>query len=84
MSKEEWALFLQGVFFTTGVVQLSEGMAHVAMALAQHPEVARKLREDPEDELYLDHVIKEVLRVLPLFGIAHRITSEPIEVSSVV
>ena len=40
IGREEWALFLQGVFFTTGAVQLSEGMSHVAQALAQHPQVS--------------------------------------------
>jgi hypothetical protein len=145
ISTEEWALFLQGVFFTTGVVQLAEGMAHVAMALAQHPAVLQKLRREcaasvplssprkaapltPSSSLppssspsspssptptsterlgrpepltmpssssspssplpspsskssctYLDHTLREVLRVWPLFGIAHRITSEDIQ-----
>merc|ERR1711871_1080861 len=57
VSDEEWALFLQGVFFTTGVVQLAEGMAHIATALAQHPEVLKKLRDHPEDDVYLSHVV---------------------------
>merc|ERR1712216_69380 len=56
ISQEEWALFMQGVFFTTGVVQLSEGMAHIAMALAQHPHVVQKLRANPQDNVYLNHV----------------------------
>ena len=46
ISSEEWALFLQGVFFTTGVVQLAEGMTHVWMALAQHPAVLQKVRQE--------------------------------------
>ena len=84
ISCEEWALFLQGVFFTTGVVQLAEGMAHVAVALAQHPQVETKLRStleaaEPSND-YLNKVLTEALRVWPLFGIAHRITDEDIEV----
>jgi len=80
ISQEEWALFLQGVFFTTGVVQLAEGMAHISTALAQHPHVMQRLRDNPDDDVYLSHVVTEALRVWPLFGIAHRITSAEIEV----
>ena len=36
LSTEERALYLQGVFFNTAVVQMSEAMAHLLMALAQH------------------------------------------------
>jgi hypothetical protein len=81
ISTEEWALFLQGVFFTTGVVQLAEGMAHISLALAQHPEVMQKLQNNPDDDVYLSHVITEVLRVWPLFGIAHRISTDDIHIS---
>eukprot|EP00658_Telonema_sp_P-2_P019388 TRINITY_DN17650_c0_g1_i5.p1 TRINITY_DN17650_c0_g1~~TRINITY_DN17650_c0_g1_i5.p1 ORF type:complete len:505 (+),score=165.69 TRINITY_DN17650_c0_g1_i5:95-1609(+) len=81
IGQEEWALFLQGVFFTTGVVQLAEGMAHLAVALAQHPQVTEKLRNQPAgDSKYMGHVLAEALRVWPLFGIAHRITSDEIQV----
>ena len=61
---------------------MSEAMSHLALALAQHPHVVAKLRaaEAKGDGTYLGHVISEALRVWPLFGIAHRITSEDIEV----
>ena len=61
---------------------MSEAMSHLALALAQHPHVVAKLRaaEAKGDGTYLGHVISEALRVWPLFGIAHRITSENIEV----
>lgn len=56
-------------------------MMHVAVALAQNPAVCAKLRAEPcEKPTYMNHVLMEALRVWPLFGIAHRITSEDIAV----
>ncbi|MFI9639229.1 cytochrome P450 [Micromonospora sp. NPDC051925] len=71
---QETAWYLHGAFFTTAVVQMSEAMAHVLLALATHPELQRGLDDDDA----LDRVIDETLRLHPLFGIAHRITSAPI------
>jgi len=111
---KEWALFLQGVFFTTAVVQLSEGIAHIGVALAQNPKSMRRLREtlrrdaatvddegnDEEgkgaspvarskisqkkmgltSESFSTAIVTEALRLWPLFGDAHRITSDTIRV----
>jgi Cytochrome P450 len=78
LSIEDQAFYLQGVFFNTAVVQMSEAMVHLLMAVAQYPEVQAKLARDLGDEAYLDKVIKETMRLYPLFGIAHRITSADI------
>jgi len=78
LSIEEQAFYLQGVFFNTAVVQMSEAMVHLLMVLAQHPEVQAKLALDRDNQLLLDRVIKETMRLYPLFGIAHRITSADI------
>jgi hypothetical protein len=78
LSIEEQALYLQGVFFNTAIVQMSEAMVHLLMVLARHTEVQAKVAGDLDDEQYLDRVIKETLRLYPLFGIAHRITSADI------
>jgi hypothetical protein len=80
LSTEQRALYLQGVFFNTAIVQMSEAMAHLVMVLAQHRDVQTKLAADLEDERYFDRVIAETLRVYPLFGISHRITSADIAV----
>jgi len=72
-SMRERALYLQGTFFNTAVVQMAEAMSHLLMAVAQHPGVQRRLRFGT-DRHYFDHVIDETLRVYPLFGISHRIT----------
>jgi hypothetical protein len=74
-SVREQAWYLQGTFFNTAVVQSSEAMAHLLMAIAQHPGIQNGLLSGTTD---LDHVMDETLRLYPLFGIAHRITSADI------
>jgi hypothetical protein len=77
LSTRERALYLQGTFFNTAIVQTSEAMAHLLMVLARHPEAqARALRDDR----YLDRVMEETFRLYPLFGVAHRITTGEIAV----
>jgi hypothetical protein len=80
LSIEERALYLQGVFFNTAIVQTSEAMVHILMVLAQHEEVQADVASRPEDEHALERVIDETLRMFPLFGISHRITSADIAV----
>lgn len=75
LSLMEQVHYLQGTFFNTAVVQLSEATAHLLLALARHPEVQDRLRSDRADEQYLTHVLDETMRLYPLFGIAHRITT---------
>jgi cytochrome P450 len=72
------AYYLQGTFFNTAVVQMSEAMAHLLLALAQYPDVQRRVAEQPDDDRYLSHVIDETFRLFPLFGVAHRITTDDI------
>jgi hypothetical protein len=78
----ERALYLQGTFFNTAVVQMSEAMVHLLMAIAQHPDVQARLASRLEDDRYWDHVIAETFRVYPLFGISHRIASADIPVNN--
>jgi hypothetical protein len=82
LTTDEQALYLQGTFFNTAVVQMSEATAHVLMVLAHHPELQEELAADGGDRTRLDHVIDETLRLYPLFGIAHRITSDEIAVDA--
>jgi len=82
LSIREQALYLQGTFFNTAVVQMSEAMAHLLLVLAQQPDAQGRLAADPGQDRYLDHVIAETQRLYPLFGIAHRITSADIEVDT--
>ena len=77
-SIQETAWYLQGAFFNTAVVQMSEAAAHVLLAIAEHPGVQRELLATLDEDAALDRVIDETLRVHPLFGVAHRITSAPI------
>jgi Cytochrome P450 len=77
----EQAFYLQGAFFNTAVVQMSEAMAHLLLALAQHPGAQDRARAESGDGEYLSNVIDEAMRVWPLFGIAHRITTADIDVS---
>ncbi|GIH25643.1 cytochrome P450 [Acrocarpospora phusangensis] len=71
LTPREQALYLQGTFFNTAVVQQSEASAHILMALARHPE---------SQQASLAHVIDETFRLYPLFGVAHRVTSADIAV----
>jgi hypothetical protein len=80
LSTRERALYLQGAFFNTAVVQMSEATAHLLMVLATHPEAQERAAAEPEDTGYLDRVLDETMRLYPLFGIAHRITSAEIAV----
>jgi hypothetical protein len=75
-SREERALYLQGVYFNTAVVQMSEAMTHLMLVIAAHDTIQTRLLEGEPG--YLDRVILEVLRVYPLFGISHRITRDEI------
>lgn len=78
LSARERVHYLQGTFFNTAVVQLSEATAHVLLALARHPDVQQRVAEAPEDDRYLTQVLDETMRLYPLFGIAHRITTDAI------
>jgi hypothetical protein len=80
LSTEEQAFYLQGAFFNTAVVQMSEAMVHLCMAIAQHEEVQARLVANLQNDPYLDRVITETLRVYPLFGISHRITTGDIAI----
>jgi hypothetical protein len=80
LDHQERAWYLQGAFFNTAVVQMSEATAHVLMAVAGHRAVQDRLRDHPDDDRYLEHVLEEAFRRWPLFGIAHRITSADITV----
>lgn len=79
LSTLDKAHYLQGTFFNTAVVQSSEAMAHLLLALAQHPHVRRRLTEDPADDRYFNQVLDETFRMYPLFGIAHRIALADLE-----
>jgi cytochrome P450 len=78
LTPEEQAYYLQGTFFTTAVVQMSEAMAHLLMIIAQDDGIQRRLADHPED---IDGVIDDGLREYPLFGIAHRIATADIELA---
>jgi hypothetical protein len=78
LTPAEQAYYLQGTFFTTAVVQMSEAMAHLLMKIAQDDSVQQRLVDHPED---IDRVIDDGLREYPLFGIAHRITTADIELN---
>jgi len=81
LTPEEQAFYLQGTFFNTAVVQMSEAMAHLLMFVAQHPDIQERLAAHPDDDAYLDRVIDDELRAYPLFGIAHRISTADIELA---
>jgi Cytochrome P450 len=80
LSPWEQALYLQGTFFNTAVVQMSEATAHLLMVLAHHPALQADIAAHPGDRRRLDNVMDETMRCYPLFGVAHRIASGDIAV----
>jgi hypothetical protein len=72
LDRRERAFYLQGTFFNTAVVQSSEATAHLLMVLASDQSLQRAAREDGA----LDGIFEDTLRRFPLFGIAHRITTD--------
>ncbi|MCR6488587.1 cytochrome P450 [Amycolatopsis sp. OK19-0408] len=81
LTPEEQVHYLQGTFFNTAVVQMSEAMAHLLMILARDEDTQRRLAAHPDDDADLDRVILDGLRTFPLFGIAHRISTADIELA---
>ncbi|GAB3434650.1 cytochrome P450 [Flindersiella endophytica] len=82
LSAEEQAWYLQGAFFNTAVVQMSEAMTHLLLALAQHTAVQERFAASEVSGAYAGHVIDETMRCFPLFGVAHRITTDDIVVDA--
>jgi hypothetical protein len=78
LSREEQVFYFQGVYFSTALIQMSEAMSHLILALAQNPKVQDRLSTQLNDVHFFDDVIAESLRMFPLFGVAHRITSDAI------
>src|SRR5882762_7488944 len=78
LTREEQVWYLQGTFFNTAIVQMSEAMAHLLLVVAKEPNVQSRLRTG--DGAYFERVVNETMRVYPLFGIAHRITTSDIDV----
>jgi hypothetical protein len=72
LDRRERAFYLQGTYFNTAVVQSSEATAHLMMVLAADETRQRAAREDGA----LDEIFEETLRRFPLFGVAHRITTD--------
>jgi hypothetical protein len=72
LDRREQALYLQGTFFNTAIVQSAEATAHVLMTIAADGAA--------DDAVRLDEVFDETLRRFPLFGVAHRITTDDIPV----
>ncbi|MER8046568.1 cytochrome P450 [Streptomyces sp. NPDC094032] len=78
LTLRQQALYLQGVVFGTGVAQMSEAVAHLCMNLATRPPLQHAIARDADSGL-LHAAIQESLRLFPLFGIAHRVTTADIE-----
>jgi hypothetical protein len=78
LSRREQALYLQGTFFNTAVVQSSEATAHLLMTLA----VDDAMQRAATDDAVLDHALEQTLRRYPLFGVAHRVTHSDISISA--
>ncbi|MGW7313781.1 cytochrome P450 [Streptomyces sp. NPDC054865] len=74
------AKHLQGVFFNTGVIQLSEAVCHTLIEASRHPHVVARIVAG--DVPYTDHVLSETLRLYPLHATIQRITADDIALSA--
>ncbi|WP_310035515.1 cytochrome P450 [Paraburkholderia graminis] len=72
------AKHIQGVFFNTGMIQVSEFASHALVAVAQHPDVEQTLLNHSGDNSYIERVLTETLRMFPLFGVTNRVSTEDI------
>jgi hypothetical protein len=82
LNRHEQALYLQGTFFNTAVVQSSEATAHVLMMIATEPGGLHGVDQGQLDERWLDALFEQALSRYPLFGVAHRITTGDIRLGS--
>ncbi|MFB7178595.1 cytochrome P450 [Streptomyces sp. NPDC056257] len=73
------AKHLQGVFFNTGVIQLSECVCHTVLEASRHPRVVQRIVQG--DARYLDHVLSEALRLYPLHATIQRLVADDIPLS---
>lgn len=76
VSNEQVAKLIMGVFFHTGVIQVSEFVAHTIVALSQHITIQARLKANLTDSDLLQNVLDETLRLYPLFGITNRIAGK--------
>lgn len=72
------AKHLQGVIFTTGVIQVSEFASHALVALAQQPEMIERILHGADSDRFLENVMTETLRMYPLVGVTNRVLKEDI------
>jgi hypothetical protein len=72
------AKHILGVFFNTGIIQVSEFASHALVAVAQHPDVEHTLLNRSGDNSYIERVLTETLRMFPLFGVTNRVSTEDI------
>ncbi|EPY4091304.1 cytochrome P450 [Enterobacter hormaechei] len=76
VNKEQLSKLIMGVFFHTGVIQVSEFVAHTIVALSQNPTIQDSLRINIENDDYVKRILQESLRLYPLFGITNRIAEK--------
>jgi cytochrome P450 len=56
------------------------GLAWTIERLVRHPQVLARLTDDPDDEDYLDAIVKESLRLRPIIPLVARRLQEPMEI----
>lgn len=82
ISNEQIAKLIMGVFFHTGVIQISEFVAHAVVALSQHEKIQEELKNNLIDNELMLRIQNETLRLYPLFGITNRIAEQDYHTSN--
>lgn len=76
---EDIALFLQGMYFGTGIVQLTDATCQLLTTAAKHPNLQTEIIEDNH---FCQNFIKETLRLFPLFGVTHRVLKKDVNLQN--
>ena len=82
LTTHEKALHLRGIYFTSGVSQMSEAAAHTLMCLAENRNLQQRLADTP-DRFFLNNILNETFRMFPLFGVAFRIAKRDTSINGI-
>jgi hypothetical protein len=82
LNAREMAGYLLVNFFATGVIQLSEALAHVLLEVGKNESIRGTLASEGARGRYVTCLMKEVIRLYPLFDTSQRILKHHVELEN--